>query len=261
MVWRARLANPLLSLLQLSSEEKSARGLEYTPREIDQQPETWKTTYARCISIAPRIEEFLRRTGLGSGTPPVVYLSGAGTSDYIGRGLVHLLRRQWKCDVWALASTTLLTDFESYHQPGKPYLWISFSRSGQSPEGVALLQQALEGHANIHHIVITCNEQGTMARICRDNPERACAVVLDDATNDRGLAMTSSFTNMMIAGQCLGHLKCLPQYGSILEEMIEAAKHFLPVAAETAEAIADRESTRACLWARVCCARWLRKAP
>ena len=32
--------NPLLALLELGAEEKEARGLRYTPREIYQQPET-----------------------------------------------------------------------------------------------------------------------------------------------------------------------------------------------------------------------------
>jgi tagatose-6-phosphate ketose/aldose isomerase len=59
-----------------------------------------------------------------------------------------------------------------------------------------------------------------------------CQVTLDDEVNDRGLAMTSSFSNMVVAGQCLAHIPDLAAYGSTLEALIVAARRFLPAAAE-----------------------------
>ena len=67
-----------------------------------------------------------------------------------GRALAPLLRRRWSCEVWPIPSTTLLTEFEEFHRPGKEYFWISFSRSGESPEGVALLEQALGRHLRVN---------------------------------------------------------------------------------------------------------------
>jgi tagatose-6-phosphate ketose/aldose isomerase len=170
---------------------------------------------------------------------------GAGTSDYTGRALASLLRQRWGCDVWPVPSTTLLTDFEEFHRPGRDYLWISFSRSGQSPEGVALLEQALDRHREIRHLVITCNQQGPMAQVCAKHPDRAFALVLDDAVNDRGLAMTSSFSNMVLAGQCVGHLEDFSQFGEIVGQLSETGQRFLPLAAETASAISLMGCTRA----------------
>ena len=192
-------------LLDLPEQEKSERGLEHTPREIWQQPATWSKTYERCRDRGAELNDVLRRAGIGRGSTssPTVYLLGAGTSDYTGRVLAPLLRRRWSCDVWAIPSTTMLTEFEEYHRPGREYLWISFSRSGESPEGVALLERALDRHREIRHLLITCNHHGPMAELCSRNPDRALALILDDAVNDRGLAMTSSFTNMVLAGQCV----------------------------------------------------------
>jgi len=82
-----------------------------------------------------------------------------------------------------IVTSTLLTEFEEFHHPGREYLWISFSRSGESPEGVALLEQALDRHREIRHLVITCNQQGPMAQLCLRHPDRAVALVLDDAVN------------------------------------------------------------------------------
>jgi len=242
------LGNPLSTLLELPDQEKNARGLEHTPREIWQQPATWTQTYQRCRDRGAELNDVLRRAGIGRGSTssPTVYLVGAGTSDYSGRALAPLLRRRWGCDVWAVPSTTLLTEFEEFHRPGREYLWISFSRSGQSPEGVALLERALDRHREIRHLVITCNETGPMAQLCARHPDRALALVLDDAVNDRGLAMTSSFTNMVLAGQCVANAEDLTQFGELVAHLSKTGTDFLPAAAEVAAAITTLGCNRAC---------------
>jgi len=242
------LTNPLRTLLDLPDHERSERGLEHTPREIWQQPDTWKTTYQICSDRQSELANAIRRAGIGRGSTasPTVYLVGAGTSDYTGRALAPLLRERWNCDVWAVPSTTLLTELEEFHSAAREYFWISFSRSGQSPEGVALLERALERHREIHHLVITCNAQGQMAQLCARHPDRAFALVLDDAVNDRGLAMTSSFSNMLLAGQCAGYLEDLRLFGEVVSQLSERGKQFLPVAAEIAAEITTLGCTRAC---------------
>jgi tagatose-6-phosphate ketose/aldose isomerase len=242
------LQNPLRMLLELPEPEKIERGLEHTPREIWQQPATWKQTHELCRDRSSELREVLRQAGIGRGSTasPTVYLVGAGTSDYTGRTLAPLLRQRWGCDVWTVPSTMMLTDFDDYHLSGREYLWISFSRSGDSPEGVALLERALDKRTGIRHLLITCNPQGQMAQVCARHPDRAFALVLDDAVNDRGLAMTSSFSNMVLAGQCVARLEDLPEFGSVVGQMSETGTQFLPAAAEVAEAITLLGCNRAC---------------
>jgi tagatose-6-phosphate ketose/aldose isomerase len=242
------LGNALRTLLDLPEQEKLERGLEYTPREIWQQPETWTQTYQRCLEQRSDLARVLRQAGIGRGSTasPAVYLLGAGTSDYTGRALAPLLRRQWGCDVWAIPSTTMLTEFEEFHPAGRTFLWISFSRSGDSPEGVALLQRALESRSEIQHLLITCNEHGAMAQLCSRNPNRAFALVLGEEVNDRGLAMTSSFTNTLLAGQCVGHTDDLPDFGATVSQLAESGKKFLPTASDVAASITSLGCTRAC---------------
>jgi tagatose-6-phosphate ketose/aldose isomerase len=242
------LGNPLLTLLDLPEQEKAERGLEHTPREIWQQPETWGVTHRLCARAQRELQDAVRRAGIGRGSTssPTVYLVGAGTSDYTGRALAPLLRARWGCDVWAIPSTTLLTEFEEFHRAGREYFWISFSRSGESPEGVALLERALERRPQIRHLVITCNPQGPMAQLCERHQDRALALVLDDAVNDRGLAMTSSFSNMVLAGQCVAHLDDLAQFGEVVARMSETGRQFLPAAAEAAAEVTTLGCSRAC---------------
>lgn len=242
------MGNPLRTLLELPEQERAERGLEHTPREISQQPDTWLTTYRICSQRHSELNEALLRAGIGRGSTasPTVYLAGAGTSDYTGRALAPLLRRRWGCEAWAVPSTTLLTDFDEFHAAGKKYLWISCSRSGDSPEGVAVLERALERNRFIHHLVITCNRKGRMAELCARYPDRALALVLDDAVNDRGLAMTSSFSNMLIAGQCLAHLGDLEGFGAVVSALSERGRQFLVLAAETAAEVTSLGCVRAC---------------
>ena len=57
-------------------------------------------------------------------------------------------------------------------------------------------------------VVVSCNANGRIIRANADNP-RVLSICLEDAVNDRGLAMTSSFSNMVIFGQSLAHVNDL----------------------------------------------------
>jgi len=237
----------LAQLLSLSPADKERLGVVYTPREVFQQPTTWRETYQRMVRLAPAIKEFLVRAGLedSSPTPLIVTLIGAGTSDYIGKSVCSLLQREWRCVVNAVPSTDLLTNMEDHLIPGRPYLWISFSRSGDSSEGVAVLEAALNRYPEIKHLIVTCNQQGQMAQTFSDN-ENVFSIVLNDEVNDRGLAMTSSFSNMVIVAQSLAHLRNLDVYGDVLEALVNAASVTLPAAAEVCERIVQEGFSRAC---------------
>ena len=239
--------DPLSKILTLSEVEREAKGLVNTPQEIFQQPDTWWRSYDKLSQLAPELEGFLKRAGVFDDrhARPSVFLIGAGTSDYIGRTVAALLRRIWQCEVWAVPSTELLTCLDDYVVAGKSYVWVSFSRSGDSSEGVALLESALDRRPEIYHIVVCCNGEGRMARTVseRGNVRR---VILDDEVNDRGLAMTSSFSNMVVAGQCLAHLQNLATYGLTLDALIMAARRFLPAAAELTEQVVAEGFSKIC---------------
>lgn len=239
------MQNAISSLLSLPDQEKEARGIVHTPREIYQQPETWATTARGLSANRAPILEFLKTIGItASGTQerPNVILAGAGTSDYIGQAVSRVLRREWNCEVAAVPSTELLTNMSDFILPGKKYLMISFSRSGDSSEGVATLEQAAERYPDqMSHLVVTCNASGSMAKFPGVLP-----VVLDDQVNDRGLAMTSSFTNMVVAGQYLAHVRNAAPYEELLREMVHIGSRLIPAAADLASDLAQKGYSRMC---------------
>jgi tagatose-6-phosphate ketose/aldose isomerase len=239
--------NALAQLLDLSKEQKAERGLLYTPSEIAQQPATWESTFSLFEERRTALAEFLENSGLNNSSQPkpTVFLIGAGSSDYVGISLGNLFRRLWKCEVVVIPSTTLLTHAEQRLIPGCRYLWISFSRSGDSPESVSVIEKALARHPDIRHIIVSCNAEGRMIRGVAGKPQ-AFNVVLDDAVNDRGLAMTSSFSNMVVFGQCMAHIHDPTRYEPILSRLVEAGKTFLPLAADAAAALAAEPYGRIC---------------
>ena len=238
----------LHELVSLSDLEKQQKGIVATPGEIAQQPETWKRTRHIFEQHSQALQAFLEAAGVTGPLEqrPTVVMIGAGTSDYIGQVLQLLFRTEWGCETLVVASTDMLSNMADYLVPGRRYLWISFSRSGDSPEGVAVLRQALQRFPEISHLVVTCNAQGRMASLCRGQ-DQAYVVVLDDAVNDRGLAMTSSFSNMVVFGQCLAHTWSDEAYLPVFAEVVSAGEWFLPVAAECAEQLAPSMYKTVCV--------------
>jgi tagatose-6-phosphate ketose/aldose isomerase len=239
--------NPLSALLSLPASQKQEQGLVFTPREIAQQPQTWLQTFQTVRALESEIQEFLTACGVNgpANERPTIFLVGAGSSDYIGHCLYHLLRSRWQCEVFPVASTMLLTDFSDYVLPGRRYLWISISRSGDSSEGVAVLERALAECPQVSHLLLSCNPSGRMLKAV-ERHANCLAVVLDEETNDRGLAMTSSFSNIVIAGQMLAHASSMEEHEAAVHALATAAESLLPQAASLAALLSDSGLSRAC---------------
>lgn len=236
------LVNPLSRLLNLDPEERESRGLLHTPSEIAQQPETWHKTLLLFRQRSADLQQFLRGAYEERRT---IFLIGAGTSDYIGHAIAALLRHKWNTEVVVAASTDLLAGREDLLLPDRKYLWISFSRSGESIEGITVLEQALGSCPNILHLVVSCNAHSAMVRLAEQS-ENAYAVVLDDVVNDRGLAMTSSFTNMVVFGQAFATLWSGEDFEPTLAPMAQAAEFLLDSGAYLADELARDMTKSAC---------------
>jgi tagatose-6-phosphate ketose/aldose isomerase len=149
-----------------------------THAEIFQQPETWPETVRRVRAADIR--------GLAA---PV--LTGAGTSGYAALAV----EAAWPGSR-AVPSTELFLDFSSV--PAEGGAVVSFARSGDSPESTAVVQKIQRALPRVRHVALTCNAEGKLARW-----PGVEAIVLDPRTNDRSLVMTSSFSNLVLAGLSL----------------------------------------------------------
>ncbi len=174
----------------MKNESGIATRGEITLGEIRQQPELWPTTLE---IVSHQSASLSRKSAL-----PVI--SGAGSSAYAASAIAE----SWPGSR-ALPTTDLLLA-ETQFAPENSL--ISIARSGDSPESVAVAQLIARRFPRSPQFAITCNRHGALAQI-----KGVKAIVLDPRTNDSGLAMTGSFTNLALAGMCLRH-------GSVLRAKI-----------------------------------------
>lgn len=180
----------------LSEVELQARGAEWTAREICQQPDVWERVAASLAADGSGVARFV--ADLLARTDVRIVLTGAGTSAFIGQCLAPALSARWQRWVSAVSTTDLVASPGKWLLPDFPTLLVSFARSGGSPESVAAFDLTERLVPDCHHLVITCNDEGALAQRARGTT-RARVLVMDEATNDRGFAMTSSFSSMLLA--------------------------------------------------------------
>jgi tagatose-6-phosphate ketose/aldose isomerase len=180
----------------LTAAELQSAGAELTAREILQQPQVWHDIARLMTEESAALAAFLAPPRAHSQLRTV--LTGAGSSAFAGACLAPALSQTLGQRFEAIATTDLVASPSSWLFSDVPTLLVSFARSGNSPESLAALELANHCVARCWHLVITCNAQGALNARARTLPN-AHAIVLPEATNDRGFAMTSSFTGMLLA--------------------------------------------------------------
>ena len=127
-----------------------------------------------------------------------IVLTGAGTSAFVGEILAPALTRQLRRRVDAVPTTDIVSNPQEVFAEDLPTLLVSFARSGDSPESVAATALADQSLRSVHHLIVTCNPDGELARV-HATDERSLVLLMPPETNDEGFAMTSSFTSMVLA--------------------------------------------------------------
>jgi tagatose-6-phosphate ketose/aldose isomerase len=198
-----------MSVSDIDLAEWTACGGAWTAREIAQQPRVWTLVGellggAAARAIATTLEELLRRPDLR------IILTGAGTSAFIGECLAPALSQRTQRRVEAIPTTDLVSGPRRWFQREVPTLLVSFARSGSSPESVAALALADQFVDDCRHLVLTCNAAGALCARAQAHP-RGQVLVLPEDSHDRGFAMTSSFTSLLLSAASLfGVLEASP---------------------------------------------------
>jgi tagatose-6-phosphate ketose/aldose isomerase len=217
-------------LLRESPATQAERGYFHTLREICQQPDSWEQT---ALEVSSRLED-LRESLAGCDS---VVLTGSGSSEYAAACLHPLLQERLNIPAQSVGSGSILLHERSSLPPG-PLCLVSLARSGNSPESAGVLELMLDIAPEVSHLIVTCNAKGQLANLAAEDP-RLQLVVLDDSTNDRSLVMTSSFTNMVVAGRALAYLDDPAGYQSSASALAGAARNLLRDYAGELRAIAN----------------------
>jgi tagatose-6-phosphate ketose/aldose isomerase len=212
-----------------------------TIHEIYQQPEMWRQTYQILLDKEKEISEFMTSHYNEETT---IILTGAGTSSFIGNILEFVMPKYGFYSVKSVPTTDITTHPEAIFNKNKKYILVSFARSGNSPESLAAVNIADSiCHNNIAHIIITCNENGKLVKeYAEDN---RLILILPPETNDKGLAMTSSFSSMLLASMLLFDVKKIVNKKEGIDNLYKKGEYLISTYSDQIKKIAALDFERA----------------
>jgi len=190
-------------LFNLSAEQIKEYGASHTTQEIFQQPDVWRELFTDFFKEQAKYKEFLEKIYAKHDHVRVIF-TGAGTSAFVGDTLVPELSRlnQKNVQFESIPTTDIVSNPSEYFFKDQPTILVSFARSGNSPESVATVSLGQKIIDDFYQVVITCNEDGELAKNIKDDPN-SITLLMPERSNDQSLAMTSSFSTMIAAAFAL----------------------------------------------------------
>lgn len=174
----------------------------HTRKEIWGQPDLWQKVFEKVKVEKDSLSSFINDAVSNKNLN--IILTGAGSSAFIGLSLVGTFKRNLKIQTNAVATTDLVTHPLDYLNTDQPLFLISFARSGNSPESVAAVSIADQICSKVYHLIITCDALGELANYTTDSP--AYKFILPPEANDKSLAMTGSYSGMLLSGILIARL-------------------------------------------------------
>jgi tagatose-6-phosphate ketose/aldose isomerase len=229
-----------MKYLGINSKTLESSGAIYTASEIAQQPALWLKIYMRILSEKDDLMNYINHVCQDIDK---IVLTGAGTSAYIGISLVGTLFRSTGVITNAIPSTDIVTHPLDYLRQDEKILLISFARSGDSPESLAVVQLADNHTKKCYHLIITCDDKGELYNYNSAN-EKYC-FLLPSESNDKSLAMTSSYSGMLLAGLLISRLREIEQYRGQVENLVSYGERILNHYLEPLREISEKNFERA----------------
>jgi len=237
--WQVALAQYQSNAEELfgrTEADQKRLGYFHTLREICQQPWTWLQTAERMIASREKLTEIIKDMRS-------VTLTGSGSSQYAAECVHFVLQNGLGVRIESVSGGDLLIYGGKVLPPERPGVLISLARSGDSPESRGAIEFLLNVEPKVRHIVVTCNEQGSLAREWRDHA-KVHVITLPKETNDQSLVMTSSFTNLLLATRFLSMSEKPDEYLRLCKALSAIAKQLIAtnfdVLAETAKTNFER---------------------
>jgi len=229
-----------MKYLNYQIEALKSNGGFHTAKEIANQPRLWKETWSKLLNEQDKMMVFLENFRREEN--PCVILTGAGTSAFIGEVVEGPMQKKWEIPCRAVATTDIVTHPENYFIQARPTILVSFARSGDSPESLQAVNLAKKHCDKLYELNITCNPQGELAK--NTTGENSCLFLLPEETNDRSLAMTSSFSSMLLAGLLISDIHQITALESAISKISEMGQYILDEYLSGLKKIADMDFKR-----------------
>ena len=238
--WQRALTNDQARAADLfgrTEAEQKRLGYFHTMQEICQQPWTWLRTCDRMIAARDGLRQDV--SGIRS-----LVLTGSGSSEYAAQCVSLPLQNELGVCTESISGGALLMYGGKALPVGRPGLLVSLARSGDSPESRAAVKLLLDTEPGFRHVVVTCNEEGSLAREWRAH-EKVRVTTLPAETHDKSLVMTSSFTNLLLAARYIGMLERPDGYRKLCERLSQITSELMRSSFDTLAKIAAADFRRA----------------
>lgn len=162
-----------------------------TGREIESQPQVWRGLSDQLPVWAEEVRQWIEERN-----PDEIWLSGAGTSSFLGEALADVPGLGFGRRLRSVASTDLVATPYAFFRKGLRPLVVSVGRSGNSSESIGVLDLLDRFAPDADRLHITCNGDSALAHRLGSGPGAGKSLVLPASTHDQGFAMTASFSTM-----------------------------------------------------------------
>jgi len=222
----------MFNLTQHELEEKKAIS---TASEIHQQPVVWQEMIDSLLENKDATEGFIKAIYEKHNAVRVIF-TGAGTSAFAGDTLVPELRRQSQGNVQfeSIATTDLVSNPTEFLYKETPTILVSFARSGNSPESVAAISLGEDIVDDFYQVNITCNKEGKLVENSKGN-QKSLTILTPEKAHDQSMAMTSSFSSMIIAAYFVFSPKTFTE--DSMTHVISNANHLVETVGDELDAI------------------------
>jgi len=152
----------------------------HTYQEIHSQPQLWLQLNGNINGEILSIRAWLKTLSINE-----IWLTGAGTSAFVGDIIADELNTQLPLTVRSISSTDLVSAPHLFFNANSSALVVSFGRSGSSSETLGVLNLLDKLSPASPRLNITCNESSELAT--RSSAAEQRTLVLP--AHDRGFAM------------------------------------------------------------------------
>lgn len=229
-------------MFNLTNEEIKENNAVHTASEIHQQPAVWKKLVSMFFQQKESLKGFVESIYTKHEQVRVI-LTGAGTSAFVGDTVAPELNKLNNDHVQfeAIPTTDIVSNPKEYLFDDIPTIMVSFARSGNSPESLATVALGQKMIKDFYQVVITCNKEGQLATNIKHD-DKSITILMPEKANDQSLAMTSSFTCMIIAAYELFTPEVFTGNGT--KQVIANAQQLVDQVAESVDAILEFDFDR-----------------
>ncbi|TCS81821.1 SIS domain-containing protein [Tepidibacillus fermentans] len=213
-----------MRILGIDSNELRIIGGYHTSYELENQPNLWIHGVNIIKEYRSQIELFLNQVFSIEGLK--IYLVGAGSSAKAASIIQNYIMRKINKEVYAIASTALITHPDHYILDDSPVLLVSLGSSGNTIEALETVEIFKGKSRKLFQLLIICSEEGELVhRYAKE--EGVLYVPIPKGTKGKSFAATGEFTLLVQYALMILDIHNFHYYNNMFNHVVSDVVTFL----------------------------------